>query len=214
MKKLLFIIGGKSTGIEIREVVDQFYNEVFDEVFNVIGESELSCNYSFIRDNEMLSYFDRNDTELYYIISISNHKIRKKFINEFAYKKIKPFNVIHPKSMISKSAVLGKGIYIAHGAVISSFAKVEDHCMINYEGLIGHDSVVEENCILNPGCKISGNVVIGNNTLIGSNSFIKQGLIVGENVLVDAMCYIERNIGPNKMYKSKIELKEFKNIFK
>ena len=214
MKKLLFIIGGKSTGVEIRELVDQFYDDVFDEVLNVIGESELSCNYSFIRDKEMLSYYNRNDIELYYIISISNHKIRKKFISKFVEKKIQPFNVIHPKSMISKSAVLGKGIYVAHAAAISSFAKVEDHCMINYEVLIGHDSLVEENCILNPGCKISGNVVIGNNTLIGSNSFIKQGLVVGENVLVDAMCYIEKNIGPNKMYKSKIELKEFKNIFK
>lgn len=214
MKKLLFIIGGKSTGIEIREVVDQFYEEEFDEVLNVIGDSEISCNYSFIRDKEMHYYFNRKDIDLYYIISISIHKLRRKFIFKFSDKGIKPYNVIHPKSMISKSAVLEKGIYVAHGATISSFAKVKDHCIINYEALIGHDSVVEENCILNPGCKISGNVTIGNNTLIGSNSFIKQGLRVGENVLVDAMCYIERNIGPNKMYKSKIELKEFKNIFK
>lgn len=214
MKKILLIVGGKSTGLEIREVVDQYYNEVFDEVFNVIGVNESSCKYSFIKDDKISLYFDSCNIELYYILSMSNHNTRNKFINKFDNKKITPFNVIHPESMVSKSVSLGRGIYIPYGVIISSFAKINDHCMLNYSVIIGHDAIVEKNSILNPGCKISGNVIIGENVLVGSNTLVKQGLNIGKNVLIDAMCYIERDLEPNKMYRNKTELKEFKNIFR
>lgn len=214
MKKILFIVGGKSTGIEIREVINEFFLTNFDLVFNVIGIDEEPCAYSYITDTDLQSYFERKDVELYYIISMSNHSVRKNFIKKFKRKNATPYNVIHPKSIVSSSASIGNGLYLAAGAVISSFAKVNDHCLINYGVLIGHDVIVESNCVLNPGCKVSGGATVGENTLIGSNSFVKQGVNIGKNVLIDAMCYMEKDTKSEKMFKSKIELKEFKNIFK
>lgn len=214
MQKVLLIIGGKSTGLEIREVVDSFYGESFDKVYNVLGEHEGDCPYSSIKDGDVESLLKKDDIELYYIISMVNHKLRRMFVEDFFSKGIKPFNVIHPNSMISNSATLGENIYIASGVIISSLAKVESHVIVNYGALIGHDSIVRENCILNPGCKLGGETIVNENVLIGASTFIKQGVTIGENTLIDAMCYIDRNVAADKMCKNKSEFKEFKNIFK
>tara|TARA_B100001059_G_C17764567_1_gene544833 strand:- start:195 stop:839 length:645 start_codon:yes stop_codon:yes gene_type:complete len=214
MEKILFIIGGESTGLEIREVVEKYFAETFNLVFNVIGNDEKSCVFSYIRDNDLQSYFDRLDIEIYYIISMANHSVRQKFIKKFEGKNITPYNIIHPESMISSSAKIGKGVYLAKGAIISSFSKIDDHCVINFGVLIGHDAIVGSNCILNPGCKISGEVKVGENTLVGSNSVIKQGVKIGKNVLIDAMCYMERDAESERMFTNNLDVKEFKNIFK
>lgn len=213
MKKILLIIGGKSTGLEIREVVDSYYNDSFNCVYNVIGSEEVTCPYSCIKDEEMNNLLNDDSIDLYYIVSMSNHKVRAKFEKFFSNKNIKPFNVIHPKAEISPSATLGKNIYVASGVIVSSFAKVGDNIMLNFGVLIGHDSTVKDNCILLPGCKIGGGATINDNCLIGSGSFVKQGVSIGKNTFIDAMCYIEKNVEENKMCKSKNEVKQYKNIF-
>jgi UDP-3-O-[3-hydroxymyristoyl] glucosamine N-acyltransferase len=117
------------------------------------------------------------------------------------------------KAEFLKSVLLGENIYVASGVIISSFAKVEDNVLLNFGVLIGHDSIIKENCILLPGSKIGGGVVLNENVLIGSGTFIKQGVSIGKNTFIDAMCYIEKNIEENKMCRSKIEIKQYKNIF-
>jgi len=211
MKKILLIIGGKSTGIEIRELVDDYYANNFDEIYNVTADPD--CKYSFIIDKEIDFLINNKDVDLYYIISMSNHKLRNKFILNFYNKKIKPFNVIHPNAIISKSASLGLGIYVGSGVVISSFAKIGNHTLLNHGVLIGHDANVGENCVFNPKCQISGNVSVEDNVLVGSGTFIKQGKKIGKDTLLDAMCFINKDIGSNKMCTNKSELKQFKNIF-
>jgi UDP-3-O-[3-hydroxymyristoyl] glucosamine N-acyltransferase len=212
-RKILIIIGGKSTGLEIREVVDSYYSNFFDDVYNVISVQDDICPYPAITDNEMELLIEDFDLDLYYIISMTNYKLRMKFISLFKSKNMKPFNVIHPKAEISKSVLLGENIYVASGVIISSFAKVEDNVLLNFGVLIGHDSIIKENCILLPGSKIGGGVVLNENVLIGSGTFIKQGVSIGKNTFIDAMCYIEKNIEENKMCRSKIEIKQYKNIF-
>ncbi|WP_425659666.1 hypothetical protein [Tenacibaculum ascidiaceicola] len=213
MKKILLIVGGKSTGIEIREVVNSYYINDFDEVFNFVGEDEFDCPYSYIKQEGVSSLIEMDDVELYYITSMTNQKLRIFFINDFLLKGIKPFNVIHPNSMISSSASIGKNIYIASGVVLSSFAKVCDNVIINYGVLIGHDAIIKENCIFNPGSKVGGNVIVNENVLLGAGTFIKQGVEIGANTLIDAMCYIREDLQPNKMIRSEVKSKEFRNIF-
>jgi acetyltransferase-like isoleucine patch superfamily enzyme len=212
-KKVLIIIGGKSTGLEIREVVDCYYSNSFDVVYNVVGVQDDICPFSAITDDDLELLIDDSCIDLYYIVSMSNHKLRMKFSNFLNSKNVKPFNVVHPRSEISPTALLGKNIYVASGVLISSFAKVEDNVMLNFGVLIGHDSIVKENCILLPGCKIGGEAIINENVLIGSGSFIKQGVSIGKNTFIDAMCYIEKDVEENKMCKSKFEIKQYKNIF-
>lgn len=212
MRKILLIIGGKSTGLEIREVVDMYYKDEFDEVYNLVEDDNDSCPYSSIQDKNINS-FHNDEIELYYITSMSNLKLRSFYVNYLKTKGAIPFNVIHPNSMIAKSAKLGKNIYIAFGTIISSFACIGDNSIVNYNVIIGHDTLIKKNCVLNPGSKVGGNVVVNENCLIGGNTFIKQGIVIGANSFIDAMCYINKDIQPSKIVKSNNSIKEYKNIF-
>jgi hypothetical protein len=40
MKPTLFIVGGSSTALEIRETVDQFFKDKYFAVYNVISDEE------------------------------------------------------------------------------------------------------------------------------------------------------------------------------
>ena len=57
--------------------------------------------------------------------------------------------------------------------------------------------------IINPGARVSGNVTIGSRVLIGSNSFISQGKHIGNDTLIDALTYIDRDIEKNRVCTSK-----------
>ena len=198
MKKL-YIIGGKSTALEIRETVDLYYFSEFDVINNVIGDNEHPIDYSFVRDMD-ITHFDKDDSnENYYIISFTNFKLRHKFINILKKINFTPFIVIHPKAFVAKSATIGANVYISKGAVVSSYAIVNDNCIININSTVGHDAELSENVVLNPGSVVGGGAKISNNVLIGGNSFIKQGITIGSNVLVDAMTYVNKDIGPNIM---------------
>ena len=210
----LFIIGGKSTALEIRETVDLYYSSKFDVINNVIGDREHTIDYSFIRDSD-ISNFDKDDkNENYYIISFTNFKLRHKFKRILREINFKPFSVIHPDAFVAKSATIGTNVYISKGAVVSSYATINDNCIINFNTIVGHDVELSENVVLNPGSVVGGGAKISNNVLIGANSFIKQGVTIGANSLVDAMTYVNKDTGPDIMCTNNTKLSIFKNIFK
>lgn len=213
MKKL-YIIGGKSTALEIRETVDLHYIAQFDVIKNVIGDNEDPIDYSFVRDLDIIHLDEDDSSENYYIISFTNFKLRQKFAKILKNNNFIPFTVIHPDAFVAKSASLGKNVYISKGAVVSSYAIVNDNCIININAIVGHDAELSENVVLNPGSFVGGGAKISNNVLIGGNSFIKQGISIGANVLVDAMTYVNKDIEPDVMCTNNSKLSIYKNIYK
>lgn len=210
--KILLIAGGKSTSIEIREVVQQFYKDIYDIVYNIIGDNEeISDSFNTIKDKDLELKVNSSSSEIFYIIGFSNPLLRVKFINIFESLRCKAINIIHPSACISTSAIIGVGNYIAANSVISSNAKIENHNIINYNVTIGHDASIESNCIFNPGSRVSGNVTLGSRILLGANSFIFQGKAIGNDVLIDALTYIDRDIHENSICSSK-QVKVFKRV--
>lgn len=209
-KKKLLIIGGKSTALEIYEVVLTCFENLYSEIIFVIGNNEsVNDDFKYIKDFELEDYLSRNSCN--YIISFANHSLRTKFEEIFNKFKINPVNVIHPSAIISSNSNIGKGNYIAAGSIISFNATVNNHNIINYNTTIGHDAYVGNHCIINPGARISGNVIIGDRVLIGTNSIIFQGLKVGNDCLIDALTYIDRDIDNNMICSSK-QVKIFKRV--
>lgn len=198
MKKILYIVGGNSTALEIREIFDQYYSNDYALIYNVIGDDENTSLTNVIRDSELEAHLT-DKSEIYFIIGVTNIRLKDKFRSFFTKHAGIETNCIHPKSYISPSAQLGKGIYIAAFSVVSSKAKVGDGTFININVSVGHDSIIGKDCCLNPGVRISGHVSVGNATLIGANSCVFQGKSIGINCAIDAMTYIERNIEDAKM---------------
>jgi acetyltransferase EpsM len=210
MNNNLLIIGGKSTALEIFDVIDTKYKNEFNDVVFVIGDNEkMQESYNYIKDSDLEDYVTKHQCS--YIISFANHKLRVKFVNLLNSYGIFPVNIIHPTAIISKSADIGLGNYIAAGSIISYKAKISNHCMINFNSTVGHDSLINDHCIINPGARISGNVNIGHRVLIGTNSIIFQGKSIGDDCLIDALTYIDRDIEDNMICSSK-QLKVFKRV--
>lgn len=191
-KHTLYIIGGASTALEIRETIDMVDNP-YDCIVNVIADSE-SCRYSFIKDSHLLNHLSKTDKKSF-IIGFANQKLRKKFYDLMIENDAEPAdNIIHPSAIVSKSVQMGKGNYLACNAVVSSEVEIGDFNIINLNVTIGHNAVIGSNCLFNPGARISGNCVIGNRCLVGANSFVFQGVSVCDDCLIDALTYVNQNL--------------------
>ena len=207
--RLLLVIGGGSTALEIRECADLFYKDLFEKVYNVIGDNEKSTLSNIIHDSEVDSFI-ANNNEVAFIIGFTNQKLRKLF-NEKLHA-CEPVSFVHPTAFISPSATIGEGSYVGATAVVSSNTRVGKGCIVNIGVSVGHDAVVGDDCIFNPGARISGHCQIGSRTLFGANSFIFQGRTVGEDCAIDALTYIDRDIEDKKLCTSNVGgMKVFKN---
>ena len=210
MNNTIFIFGDRATALEIYEVVISYYKE-FKNVFFVVADTSSDLSENQIRDSEIEQYLKKSTVSSYYIISMTNQKVR-----EQSYKRAKsfgliPFTIINPNSFISKSSCIGKGVYIAANVSISNRTKINDHTIINFNSIIGHDSVIGSHSIINPGASIGGNCLIGERILIGSNSFIFQGKKIGNDSLIDALTYVDHDIDSGMICSSK-RLRTFKRI--
>lgn len=191
--KILFIVGGHSTALEIREIFEQFYPDDYDAIYNVIGVGESCPLHNVIFDSDIKDYLERYSA-IYFCIGMSSIKLKNQFRLLFQKNNGIEVNCIHPTSIVSASARIGKGIYLAPYSVISSNAVIDDGTFVNIHASIGHDCHIGKDCCINPGARISGNVTIGDRTLIGANSCVYQGITVGKDCFIDAMTYIERDI--------------------
>ena len=193
----LFIFGGSSTALEIAEAV-AFQNPEFKKYF-VVGNGEALPDNSSIRDEDLEKFIISLTSQKYFILSQSDHKVRSRCLEAARKLSLKPHTVIHPKAFVSGSAQLGAGVYVAAQSVVSSGAVVGEHSMLNMGMVFGHDASCGMHFIGSPGCVVGGNVHMGNNVFMGANSFVYQGLEVGNDVQVDALTYIYKNIQDRKL---------------
>jgi acetyltransferase-like isoleucine patch superfamily enzyme len=149
--KHLFIIGGKSTSLEIREAVEQYYRNVYSEIYNVIGDEEDCSVENYIRDRDLKQFILQihRKSDVHYIIGVTNLKIKIKYISFFEENGIAAINVLHPSAYIAPSAKLGFGNFISQNAIISTNAALGNHNVIAAV-IIGHDVIIVSNCVLNP----------------------------------------------------------------
>lgn len=200
-EKLLLIVGGKSTALEIFEVASSYYCDRYSKIYFLIGDSESKSDDNQIFEKELKNYTKNYLSE--YIFSITSQKIRLKVQKMMEELFILPANIIHPSAMISNSSQIGLGNYIAANCILSVHSSIGNHNLINFNSTIGHNSQLMDHAILNPGARVSGNVKIGSRVLIGSNSFIFQGKHIGNDTIIDALTYIDRDIESNRICTSK-----------
>lgn len=185
--KNLYIFGGKSTALEIFETAISL--NFYSNIYMVVSDSEMKTQTNTIKESD-LQIISNEKAESYFIVSMSDLKIKEKCLKLGYSLELNLVSIIHPTSLISKTSEIGEGVYLAANSIISSNAVVENNCMINYQVVIGHDSKIKENCVLNPGVVIGGNSIIGENVLIGANSVIKQNLKISADSKIDALTYV------------------------
>ena len=207
MKPTLIIFGGYSIALEIYEVAIEHYQEKFENIMLAISNSDTKTSDNQLFDQELPDFINKN--KCVYIISFINQQMRVKVEKLMKSYSIEAANIIHPSAIVYKSVQIGNGNYIAANVILSSNVTINNHVIINYSCTIGHDTVIHDHVIIHPGSNISGNVSIGARSLIGSNTFIFQGKSIGEDTIIDALTYVDRDIESNMICSSKT-IKVFK----
>lgn len=211
MLTTLFVFGGKSTALEIHEAATRHVNRGLSGVVLVVMDDESPDGRSRITRADLPDRVAALDDSAGYILSMWNQKVRRQFLELAQSLGMVPFTVIHPSAQISPTATLGKGVYVAANSVVSTSARIDDHAVVNFNVTVGHDSQIGSHTFLNPGARISGNVTIGQRALIGANAVVFQGKRVGDDSLVDALTYVDRDIEPNMICSSK-ELRVLRRV--
>ncbi len=212
MSATLCVFGGKSTALEIAETARRFMSREYLRIVLVVPETETADGTSRLHVAKLREFVAACSVPVGYIISMWDQNVRREWFEVAETLGMVPRSVVHPSAYISDTATVGQGVYLAANVVVSANAVIADHVIVNYSVTVGHDSVVGSHSFLNPGARLSGNVTIGERVLIGSNSFVFQGLSIGDDCLIDAMTYIDRNIEPKMICSSK-QLRIHKRVF-
>lgn len=125
-------------------------------------------------------------------------------VRENLYEKLKNKNSFiqslqHPKAVISSLSFIDQGTVVMASAIINPFVKIGKAVICNTGCIIEHECVIEDFVHIAPGAVLAGNVKIGKMSFIGANSFIKQGLRIGNNVIVGAGSVVVADVPDNSI---------------
>ena len=196
MKEVLLILGSKSTAIELMEYIQAL--EKFDEIQIVFISEELN-------KEEVINRWIKEECRIFYIFGVIDIIWRNIYRNQIDnVNQFEPFTFIHPSAFVANSVSIGCGVYIAPNASIAPHAEIHDHAHISLNASVGHHAIIGSDTTVLPGVRISGNVEVGERCLIGSNSVLFQGVKIGNESVVDALCYIKKDVAKRSIsYASK-----------
>ena len=113
---------------------------------------------------------------------------------------VDPSSFVHPQASVIGNVIIGKNVYIGPGAVLRG-----DWGLI----LVGDGCNIQENCTVHmfPGTTVTFNkgahvghgavihgATLGENCLIGMNAVVMDDVVVGEESIIGALCFV-----PSKM---------------
>ena len=94
--------------------------------------------------------------------------------------------LIHPAATLSPSARLGAGTLVVAGAVVNADVEVGRGVILNTCCSIDHDCILNDFVHVSPGARLAGNVRVGARSWIGIGAVVREGVTIGEDVLVAA----------------------------
>lgn len=146
-----------------------------------------------INSNETIKkYSDQN-----FFIAIGNNATRKLVSKEYK-SKLPQANF---PSLIHKSSVIGIDCEIDEGTILMAFShvgpasKIGKFCIINTSSSIDHDCNIRDFTSIAPGVVTGGNVNVGSQSALGIGAVIKHGIDIGNNTVVGANSFVNKNIG-------------------
>jgi sugar O-acyltransferase (sialic acid O-acetyltransferase NeuD family) len=176
-----------SIGYTIKHFVDKNKNGMRLFGFDIIGdlnELDNSGDYSFA-------------------IAIGDNSVRERVYKEVKGKNMSSIScfptLIHSSATISSFTNIGEGTVIMPNAVVGPNSNVGKFCIINTRASIDHDCHMHDFSSLAPAATTGGTVQIGLRSAVSIGAIIEQGLIIGNDSVVGANSYLNKNLPKNQI---------------
>jgi len=202
--KPVIILGTGGNCVDILDTMDDINNAFNQPVYKCIGflDDNPEKHGQFIEGVPIIGSLGiaPNFPDCFFVNGIGSSKnfLKKKEIIAASHLSDEQFiTIIHPTASISRMASLGKGVVVFQNAVITSNVFIGNHVMILPTTIISHNSVVKDYTIFSGGVCVSGNVSIGESCYLGTNCAVRDGIKIGNNVLVGMGSVVVKDIPDN-----------------
>lgn len=150
--------------------------------------------------NEQSSEFEGWNTNFSYVLGIGNNKIRENMGNSILERNIDLLTIFHPLSNISKKTEIGKGVFISKGALVNPLVSIHDFVVLNTGCIVEHECTIQQAAHIAPGAVLAGNVYVGKRSFVGANAVVKQGVRIGDDVVIGAGSVILKDIPDGSIF--------------
>jgi sugar O-acyltransferase (sialic acid O-acetyltransferase NeuD family) len=217
----LGIYGAGGFGKEVYDVAcrQNKINHVWDSIFFIddFRENGSDCYLSKVFTLKYVSEtFNKDNLEV--VIAIGEPAVRIVLRIKLIESGIKLATVIDPSAIISPSAILGAGVIVTSDCIVASSVIVGENVAINVKSIVGHDIVLANDVVISSMVNIGGACKIGLGSYLGMGCLIKEGLEIGDEVIVGMGSVVHHNIpsgmialgNPARPMRQNIDKKVFK----
>jgi sugar O-acyltransferase (sialic acid O-acetyltransferase NeuD family) len=136
-----------------------------------------------------------------YCIAVGDNTLRERIYNNLMkmHACIKFPPLIHQSAVISSFSYIGEGTIVMPHAVVGPNSTVGKFCIINTQSSIDHDCNMMDFSSIAPNAVTGGSVKIGYRSAISIGAVIKQGLQIGDDSVLGASSYLNKNLANNKV---------------
>lgn len=197
-EKILGIWGAGGLGREVLELarVINSRNKYWDGfVFIVDGVTTTEIN-----GVSVMEYEDAKNrfSNLEVAVGIGEPAVREKKFDLLKDDGINTPTLIHPDVYIPETTSIGQGVVIQYGCFISCNVTIGNYVYIQPQCNIGHDDKLADGCMISGFGNIGGTASIGKFTYLGLSAVIKEGVLIGDNVIVGMGSAVYKDI-PDEM---------------
>ena len=137
----------------------------------------------------MLPMSLQNTSMTYGVVQMTNRRFKNWKYPEIGHGKLTKWNwmVQYPKNLkLGKYTDIGAFTYInaKYGVIMEDYVQIGSHCSIYSESTIDNKK---------------GQVVIKQNARIGGHSLIMPGVTIGENVIIGAFSFVNKDVPNNTL---------------
>lgn len=194
MKRLIIIgAGGHGRVVADAATLMNEWTEIvfFDDAYSTARFSSIWPIIGNVADAEsaMLTTDD-------FVVAVGNAKVRQAFFIKFSLMAT-PVSIVHPSAIVSPRISIGRGCVVMAGAVLCIGVRLDDGVIVNTGSTVDHDCRLSAFSHVCPGANVAGDVIIGERTWVGIGSCVKQGLQIGNDVIIGAGTVVISNTPNN-----------------
>lgn len=132
-----------------------------------------------------------------YFVAIGNGPARQQWCEWLLDKGLPLVSLVDPSAVVSDYSVIEPGVLIVAGAVVNAGSCVSMGAIVNTRASVDHDCHIGPYSHICPAAALAGTVKVGAHSWVGIGSQVKQGICIGDDVIVGAGATVVTDISDN-----------------